>query len=102
MYFEKESPPPTAFYSPKWHAHRTNTKRQRAIIILGVIILCLTSLGLLRHYSAVPPRREVHDLKVLDDVSDNPLYQQERVDSMQQRPLPEDADTNRQGPRMEV
>jgi hypothetical protein len=91
MLYEKDSPPLTAFHSPKWRTQRTNTARTRAIIVIGVVLLMLTTLGLLRHYSAAPiASADLHNVKAIDDFADTPIGNADLNDLLQNPRLPED------------
>jgi Glycosyltransferase family 25 (LPS biosynthesis protein) len=54
MLYERGSPPLYPPHSPRWNAPRHYSARARTIIIAGVVVLMLTTLGLLSHYSSPP------------------------------------------------
>lgn len=88
MLYEKDSPPLTAFHSPRWNTHRNNA-RTRTIITVGVVILMLTSLALLHYSTPSPPHSStnLHSLKSPDEVID--LNQQNRFGSLR-KPHPQE------------
>ena len=110
MLFERESPPlpSTAFHSPKWHGSRTHTLRTRAIIIVGVVMLMITSVGLLQHYSSEnetpSATSDLHGLKSLQEIDSLSLKQQERFGSLRKPRDSREAptDTSRHLPDEEV
>ena len=87
MLYEKDSPPLQSYYSPRWNTSRQNHTRTRAIIIIGVVIMMLTSVSLLNHYSSAP-RTDLSGLKGLNDVenidilSDSPQSTDNTVDAV--------------------
>ena len=92
MWFEKESPPLTA-YSPRWNTSRQHNARARAIIISGVVLLMLTSLGLLNHYSK-PRRSDLHGLNTLEDLDNLEIHQQDKFGSLKRPPPTEEFEAN--------
>jgi hypothetical protein len=78
--------------------------RTRAIIIVGVVMLMLTSVGLLQHYSSATETpsatSDLHSLKSLDEIDTLSLKQQERFGSLRKPRDAKDAptDTSRQLP----
>lgn len=97
MLYEKDSPPlPSAdFHSPKWHGSRTQNLRTRAIIVIGVVMLMITSVGLLQHYSSETPSAtaDLHGLKSLEEIDKLSLKQQERFGSLRKPPDSKDGAT---------
>jgi len=55
MLYEKDSPPLPSYTSPRWHTSRAHNIRTRTTIVIGIVLLMITSLGLLRHFSSPPP-----------------------------------------------
>lgn len=64
MLYEKDSPPLQSYHPPRWNTSRQNNARTRMIIIIGILIVMITSLTLLMHYSDIPPA----DLQRLNDI----------------------------------
>lgn len=80
MWFEKESPPLQS-YSPRWNTSRQYNVRVRAIIIIGVVLLMVTSRVLLNHYST-PTRTDLHGVKTLEDLDNLEIHQQDKFGSL--------------------
>lgn len=87
MWFEKESPPFPS-YSPMWNTSRQHNTRVRTIIIVGVVLLMVTSRGLLNHYST-PTRMDLRDQETLEDLDNLEIHQQDKFGSPK-RPSPTD------------
>jgi Glycosyltransferase family 25 (LPS biosynthesis protein) len=92
MLYENDSPILPAYYSPewkktpKWPRSRHNL-RTRAIIIIGLLALMLTTLLLLHHFSHVPtPQIDLHGLKPLKDLGTMPLSQKRKFAPLQRPP----------------
>ena len=85
MLYEKDSPPLSSYNSQRWHTSRAQNIRTRTTIIIGVVLLMLTSLGVLRHFSSPPPA----DLQGLDS-PDSLNLQQDHLRTSTNRPPPID------------
>ena len=73
MLYDKYSPPLPSYNSPRWHTSRARNIRTRIIIIVGVVLLMLTSLGLLRHFSSPSPADfESHNSLDMLDLQQDP------------------------------
>src|SRR5208282_2175968 len=63
------------------------------IIISGVVLLMLTSLGLLNHYSK-PRRSDLHGLNTLEDLDNLEIHQQDKFGSLKRPPPTDESEAN--------